>query len=109
MENVEAFLRALTHMDRFGGRVVCRDTRTLLVYDLPVWSDEQAHALRRRFPECEVQCSANTHSLSGFIVRVRRAHAPWASVWATGLSVLFFGGVYAMVLCLRALEHRKAI
>ncbi len=97
-------MRTLTHMERAGGRVVRRDERTLLFYDLSQWSDDQAHALRRRFPECEVQCSANTHSLSGFVIRVRRAHVACGPAWASLLLLALFGASYALVVCLRALQ-----
>ena len=97
-------MRTLTHMERNGGRVVRRDDRTLLFYDLSQWSDDQAHALRRRFPECEVQYAANTHSLSGFVVLVRRAHVSCGPCWAAVLLLALTGASYALVACLLALQ-----
>jgi len=91
-------------MERSGARIVRRDERTLLLYDLQQWSDDQAHALRRRFPECEVQCVASTHSLSGFVVRVRRAHVAWGPMWASALLLALVGASYALFACLRALQ-----
>jgi len=104
MDSVERFMRTLTHMERNGGRIVRRDDRTLLIYDLSQWSDDQAHALRRRFPECEVQCSANTHSLSGFVVLIRRAHVSCAPCWAAVLLLGLTGASYALITCLRMLQ-----
>ena len=49
-----------------------RDAQTLLLYDVSLWGDEHARAVRARFPECDVSCMANGNSMSGFVVMIAR-------------------------------------
>jgi hypothetical protein len=78
MERVHAYLAKLLNTHRFGGRIVVRDEKTLIVYDTPAWGDREARALRARFPECDVSVQASDQSMSGFVVIVARASEPWA-------------------------------
>jgi hypothetical protein len=78
MEQVQSYLSQVLRTHRFGGRVVARDDRTLIVYDTPSWGDRESRALRARFPECDVAVHASEMSLSGFIVIVARCSEPWA-------------------------------
>ena len=79
MERVQAYLAKLLQSHRFGGKIVARDEKTLIVYDTPAWGEKEARALRARFPECDVAVQASDMSMSGFIVLVTRISEPWAA------------------------------
>ena len=104
MRRVHDYVRALVQADRFGGRVVARDADTLLLYDVPVWGDAQADAVRRRFPACEVSCLACPTSLSGFAVVLRVRGGGASTLWATAF------GLACLAVCalLRQLALRAA-
>ncbi len=78
MEPVQKYLSQLLRTQRFGGRTVLRDERTLIVYDCPSWGEREFAALRGRFPDCDVGVMACEGSLSGFAVVVTRTSEPWA-------------------------------
>ena len=93
MESVQRYLNALLQTQRYGGRIVARDEKTLIVYDNPQWSDREARALRARFPECDVSVQASDSSMSGFILVVTRHSEPWA-VASESAFVLAVVGVF---------------
>ena len=94
MEPVHAYLQKLLQMDRYGGRVVTRDQHTIILYDTPSWGDNEAQAVRARFPECEVSCLAHAQSMSGFIVVIKRHSHPKASWWVSLFVLALVGAVY---------------
>ena len=96
MESVERFLRQSVRTDRTGARVIARDEHTLILYDAPEWGDGQSTRLRGRFPECEVTVTANSNSLSGFVVVIRRHSHPRAHVWASLLVLALMAVGYAV-------------
>jgi len=79
MEKVQRYLCGLLQVQRYGGRIILRDEKTLIVYDTPAWGDREARALRSRFPECDVAVQASDMSLSGFLVIVSRSSEPWVA------------------------------
>ena len=78
MEAVQGYLNKLLNAQRFGGRTVVRDERTVIVYDTPSWGERDSRAVRAKFPECEVAVQSYDGSMSGFIVIVTRHTEPWA-------------------------------
>jgi hypothetical protein len=70
-DRLPKFLLNLIQSDRFGGRVVRADEKTVLLYDCGVWSDAHSGAVRDKFPDCEVNIMQSGSSLSGFIVVVK--------------------------------------
>lgn len=101
MEPVRKYLRELLQTDKYGGRAIIRDEHTVILYDAPGWGDRQAHALRSKFPECEVSLLAHAQSMSGFIVVIRRHAHPKAALWAA-IFVLALAGVAYTAVMLRS-------
>lgn len=94
MECVQQYVRALLNMDRYGGRTFLRDEQTLVIYDTPAWSDREHHAMRNRFPECEISCVASMQSMSGFIVIIRKGQSSYFFLWASAFFLIMLGLVY---------------
>ena len=94
MESVRDYVRHLLMIDRFGGRVILRDEHTLILYDMPGGGDKEAHAVRARFPECEVSCLAHSSSMSGFIVVIKRLVHPRVSWWTSMFVLALLGVAY---------------
>lgn len=78
MEPVQKYLNQLLQTQRFGGKTILRDEKTLIVLDTPKWGERESRALRARFPECDVAVQAHDGSMSGFIVIVTRKYERWA-------------------------------
>ncbi len=97
MEEVCCFVGRLVRSDRYGGRAIVRDGQTVLLYDVSRWGDDHARAVRARFPECDVCCSANSYSMSGFVVTITRHTQPWAQAWASAFVVALLGAAYTAV------------
>ena len=97
MDTVNRYLVRLCQMGRFGGRIVQRDDHTLVVYDTPAWTEDHAQSLRSRFPECEVSVLSSSHSLSGFLVVVRRHARHGATFWSFSLVLMWALCVYVVV------------
>jgi len=89
MEREKAFVTRLVQMDVFGGRVIQRDPRTLVLVDVPAWGDAESHRVRAAFPCCEVAYVASTNSLSGFIIVITRHEHAQVTAW---LLALLIGG-----------------
>jgi hypothetical protein len=94
MESVKSYIQHFLQTDKYGGRVIIRDEHTVILYDAPGWGDKEAHLVRTRFPECEVNCLAHAQSLSGFIVVIRRHVHPRVSWWASLFILALVGVVY---------------
>jgi len=71
MDKLPSFIRQLIHSDRHGGRVLCTDEHTLVLYDCGVWMDVYSTLVRESFPECDITIQTSQSSLSGFIVIFR--------------------------------------
>ncbi len=83
--NLQLFLTSLIQSYRYGGRAVCTDESTVVVYDCGIWSDAHSGAVRDRFPECEVNIMQSGASLSGFIVVVKIHRDRNVYTWGTVL------------------------
>jgi len=81
-DKVTPFMHELCQMDRFGGRCMRLDRDSWEAMDVPHWTDDQAMALRSRFPSINAQVASNRDSLSGFSIalRVERASVVWTSL-----------------------------
>jgi len=88
-DKITAFLHELCHMDRYGGRCIRLDNDTWQILDVSRWTEEQAQALRARYPSLSARVVANRASLSGFSVTVRlsRVSAVWTSVMVTAMLI----------------------
>ena len=103
MDPVRRYLRESLRMDRCGARAIERDEHTLILYDVPEWGDLHACRLRARFPDCDVLMSSNSHSLSGFVVVIRRCTHPRARLWAAVLVLALMAVAFAAVHLQRSL------
>ena len=76
-------------MDRYGGRCIRLDNDTWQILDVSRWTEEQAQALRARYPSLSARVVANRASLSGFSVTVRlsRVSVVWTSVMVTAMLI----------------------
>jgi hypothetical protein len=81
-DKVTPFMHELCQMDRFGGRCTRLDRDSWVATDVQQWTDDQATALRGRFPSINARIVANRNSLSGFSIalRVERASVVWTSL-----------------------------
>ncbi len=94
-DKVTPFMHELCQMDRFGGRCTRLNRDAWEAMDVQQWTDDQATALRRRFPSINARVVSNRNSLSGFSIalRVERASAVWTSllvcavIMATGAAI----------------------
>jgi hypothetical protein len=100
MEPVQRYLCQLLQTQRFGGRTVLRDEKTLIVYDCPKWGEREFAALRAKFPDCDVGVMACDGSLSGFAVVVTRTSEPWAMASESAFMLAVAGLLWtAWLLC----------
>lgn len=81
MEKERRFVTQLIQMDVFGGRSVQKDSQTLVLYDVPAWGDTQSHAVRSKFPSCEVSYMTSQSSLSGFIIVIKKHESAQVAAW----------------------------
>jgi hypothetical protein len=91
---LRAFVERFLSVERYGGRCVVRDERTLLVYDVGRWGPEHTRAVQAAFPECEVGLEACSASLSGFVVVLRADPQPYATVGASLFALLLVGAAW---------------
>ena len=68
MDTLPRWILRLIDSDRYGGRTICTDDSTVVLYDCGVWTDGHTLAVHGKYPECEVVVMQSSHSLSGFIV-----------------------------------------
>jgi hypothetical protein len=83
MDSLPHFLLRLIDSNRHGGRTIRTDESTVVLYDCGQWSDAHSHAVRDRYPECEVDIMQSDGSLSGFIVIVKLHRDSSAYSWVT--------------------------
>ena len=63
-EKISSFLRKLVDSDRYGGRTICTDEQTVVLYDCCQWSDAHSNTLQLWFPECSASVLPSDVSLS---------------------------------------------
>ena len=68
MDSLARWILHLINSDRHGGRTLCTDENTVILYDCGVWTDTHTQMVHHKFPECEVMVMQSQASLSGFIV-----------------------------------------
>ena len=68
MESLARWITHLINSERHGGRTLCTDENTVILYDCGVWTDAHTQMIQNKFPECEVAIMQSQASLSGFIV-----------------------------------------
>jgi hypothetical protein len=86
MDSLPRWLLRLIESERHGGRTLCTDDNTVVLYDCGVWTDSHTQAVHAKYPECEVVVMQSNASLSGFIV-VFKLHTD-RSVYAWGTAVV---------------------
>jgi len=91
---LRGFVERFLDVERYGGRCVARDERTLLVYDVGRWGPAQTRAVQAAFPECEVGLEACTASLSGFVVVLRTDPQPYATAGASVFALMLVGAAW---------------
>lgn len=91
---LRAFVESFLSVERYGGRCVARDERTLLVYDVGRWGPEQTRAVLAAFPGCEVGLEACASSLSGFVVVLRAEPQPYTTAGASLFALLLVGAAW---------------
>ena len=85
MDSLPRWILQLINSDRYGGRTLSTDDRTIVLYDCGLWSDAHTQMVHSKYPECEVTVMQSTASLSGFIV-VFKMHADRAVyTWVTAV------------------------
>jgi hypothetical protein len=88
MNTLPQFLLRLIDSNRHGGRTICTDEDTVVLYDCGQWSDTHSQAVRDRYPESEVDILQSDGSLSGFIVVVRIHRDYSAYTWISATCVV---------------------
>jgi hypothetical protein len=68
MDSLPRWILRLIESERYGGRTLCTDDNTVVLYDCGVWTDGHTQAVHGKYPECEVVVMQSGASLSGFIV-----------------------------------------
>ena len=68
MDTLARWIMKLINSERHGGRTLCTDENTVVLYDCGVWTDTHTQLVHNKFPECEVVIMQSQASLSGFIV-----------------------------------------
>ena len=68
LESLARWILQLINSERHGGRTLCTDENTVILYDCGVWTDIHTQMVHNKFPECEVVIMHSQASLSGFIV-----------------------------------------
>lgn len=91
MEKVKSYV--MREFGKHGVRVIISSDDTLLIMDCPVWSEKTTRKMKSAFPAVDVEVESTEHSLSGFVVIVRRCRAG-----AKHASMMVFAGVLAVLL-----------
>jgi len=92
------FIHDLCQMDKYGGRCV-RGPDSLQVHDVAQFTEEQASALRARFPAVTVRIVANRASLSGFSILLHRNRGGlvWTSILIAAVLIAVVAAVTKVV------------
>ena len=94
MDRVVPFVENLCDFRQRGGRIQRPSSDTLVILDVPCWSDEVHSALRERHPLVSVDIRSCHESLSGFCVVLRLRRNVTGPVLAT---VTIFSAMSAVV------------
>ncbi len=54
--------------EKYGGRVICVEEFTTIVYDCGSWSDHHSEAVHSKYPECQISIIQSSSILSVFVV-----------------------------------------
>ena len=96
MESLTRWILQLVNSERHGGRVLCTDENTVILYDCGMWSDSHTHMIHSRYPECEVVIMHSQASLSGFIVVFKmhrdRSVYTWVTAAVLAISLILLTG-----------------
>lgn len=68
MDTLPAWILRTVDSERYGGRTIRTDERTVVLYDCGTWTTAHARAVRARYPECDIAVTHSPASLSGFVV-----------------------------------------
>ena len=99
MENQVSFLRHLCRTAQNGGRViVLPGTHVCEIYDVAEWTWPMQRSLEQHFPCAQTAVEACTHSLSGFMVRVRFDDNEAAIIMTTSALIAVMAAVTAYCL-----------
>jgi hypothetical protein len=83
VDRLPKFLLGVIDSERYGGRAMCVDESTVVLYDCGTWSDAHSQAVHARFPECDISISPSTASLSGFVVIAKLQRDAGVIKWGT--------------------------
>jgi hypothetical protein len=94
----------IIHSERHGGRTLCTDENTVVLYDCGVWTEAHTQMVHNRYPECEVTVMQSLASLSGFIVLFKlhtdRSVYTWVTAVMLGLALILITARQIMVAAL---------
>jgi hypothetical protein len=85
MDSLPRWLLRLIESERHGGRTLCTDDNTVVLYDCGVWTDAHTQAVHAKYPECEVVVMQSNASLSGFIVVFKLHTDRSVYAWSTAV------------------------
>ena len=83
MEFLTRWILQLINSERHGGRIMCTDEHTAILYDCGMWTDTHTQLIHSKYPECEVVIMHSQASLSGFIVVFKRHKDRSVYIWVT--------------------------
>jgi hypothetical protein len=96
MESITRWILQLINSERHGGRVMCTDEHTAILYDCGMWSDAHTQLIHAKYPECEVTILPSEASLSGFIVVFKmhrdRSVYTWVTAAVLAMSLILLTG-----------------
>lgn len=91
MDNIKAFV--LREFGKHGARIIMPSEDLILIMDCPIWTERNTKKMKNAFPSAEVEVESSAHSLSGFVVMIRRGKAG-----AKHGSMMVFAGILALLL-----------
>jgi len=79
MEKLHKFVER--EFGKQGARILVSSEEILLIMDCPMWTERSTKRIKNAFPTVDVEVESTEHSLSGFVVILRRGrigtkHAP---------------------------------
>ena len=101
MDSLPKWILKIIHSERYGGRTLCTDENTVVLYDCGVWTDAHTHMVHCKYPECEVVVMQSNASLSGFIVVFKlctdRSVYTWVAAAVLGVALILITARQIMV------------